>query len=71
VSFAFPRLCIRPFSRAFRDIYKAKKEHASLEDEIFKVWVDKSSVPRSIVGELRGALGSATGWRMDATGNQS
>ena len=45
-----------PVSRAFRDIYKAKKEHASLEDEIFKVWVDKSSVPRSIVGELRGAF---------------
>ncbi len=45
-----------PVSRAFRDIYKAKRQHASLEDEIFEVWVGNSSVPRSIIGELRGAF---------------
>ena len=45
-----------PVSRAFRNIYKAKQQQASLEDEIFEVWVDNSSVPRSIIGELRGAL---------------
>ena len=45
-----------PVSRAFRDIYKAKRQHASLEDEIFEVWVGNSSVPRSIIGKLRGAF---------------
>jgi len=43
-------------SRAFRDIYKIKKQHTSLEDEILEVWVRNSSVPRPIIGELRGAF---------------
>lgn len=54
------RRCYRrgkdPVSRAFRNIYEAKRQHASLEDEIFEVWVDNSSVPRSIIGELRAAF---------------
>ncbi len=43
-------------SRAFRNIYKAKQQWASLEDEIFAAWVDNSSVPRALIGELRGAF---------------
>ncbi len=42
-----------PLSRAFRNIYKAKQQHASLEDEIFETWVDNYSGIRSIVGDLR------------------
>lgn len=45
-----------PLSRAFRNFYKVRQEHASLEDEIFGAWIDYSSVPRSIIGELRGAF---------------
>jgi hypothetical protein len=45
-----------PVSRAFRDIYKEKQQHASLEDEIFEAWIDNSSGARSIIGELRGAF---------------
>jgi len=45
-----------PVSRAFRSIYKAKQTHASLKDEIFGAWADNSSVPRSIIGDLRGAF---------------
>jgi hypothetical protein len=45
-----------PISRAFRDIYKVKQRYVSLEDEIFEVWVDNSTVPRSIISKLRGAF---------------
>jgi hypothetical protein len=45
-----------PVSRAFRDIYKDKKQHASLEDEIFEAWINNSSESRPIIGELRGAF---------------
>ena len=45
-----------PVSRAFRSIYAAKQEYASLEDEIFGTWVDNSSGSRSIISELRGAF---------------
>jgi hypothetical protein len=43
-------------SRAFRNIYKSKQERASLEDEIFAAWAKNSSVPPSIISELRGAF---------------
>lgn len=42
-----------PVSRAFRDIYKTKQQHASLEDEIFDAWVDNATGTRSIIGDLR------------------
>jgi hypothetical protein len=42
-----------PLSRAFRNVYKTKQQHASLEDEIFEVWADNSSGTRSIIGDLR------------------
>jgi len=42
-----------PVSRAFREIYKAKQQHASLDDEIFEAWINNSSGTRSIIGELR------------------
>jgi hypothetical protein len=45
-----------PVSRAFRNIYKSKKQQASLEDEIFRAWIDNSSGSESIIGELRGAF---------------
>jgi hypothetical protein len=45
-----------PVSRAFRKIYRAKQQHASLEDEIFEAWIDNSYGARSIIGELRGAF---------------
>jgi hypothetical protein len=45
-----------PVSRAFRNIYRSKQQWASLEDEIFAAWADNSSVPRAIIGELRGAF---------------
>src|SRR5271165_5480456 len=45
-----------PVSRAFRDIYKEKQQHASLEDEILEAWINNSSGARSIIGELRGAF---------------
>jgi hypothetical protein len=45
-----------PVSRAFRDIYKEKRQHASLEDEILEAWINNSSVARSVIGDLRGAF---------------
>jgi hypothetical protein len=45
-----------PVSRAFRNIYKAKQQHASLDDEIFEAWVDNSYGSGPIIGELRGAF---------------
>jgi hypothetical protein len=45
-----------PVSRALRNIYKSKKQQASLEDEIFSAWADNSSGSLSIIGELRGAF---------------
>lgn len=42
-----------PISRAFRSIYKTKRQHASLEDEIFEAWADNSYGTRSIIGDLR------------------
>jgi hypothetical protein len=45
-----------PVSRAFRNIYKSKKQQASLEDEIFAAWADNSSGAQAIIGELRGAF---------------
>ena len=43
-------------SRAFRKIYKSKQGRASLEEEIFIAWAKNSSVPSSIISELRGAF---------------
>jgi hypothetical protein len=45
-----------PVSRAFRDIYREKRQHASLEDEILEAWINNSSVARSVIGDLRGAF---------------
>lgn len=45
-----------PVSRAFRHIYKQKRQYASLEDEIFEAWIANSSGSRPIIGELRGAF---------------
>ena len=45
-----------PVSRAFRNIYKEKRQHASLEEEIFEAWINGFSGARSIIGELRRAF---------------
>jgi hypothetical protein len=45
-----------PLSRAFRDIYKEKRQRAALEDDIFESWLNNSDVPGRIIGELRGAF---------------
>lgn len=45
-----------PLSRAFRNIYKSKKQQASLEDEIFGAWADNFFSFQSLIGELRGAF---------------
>ncbi len=58
-----------PVSRAFRDIYKAKRQHASLEDEIFEVGSAILLFHAQSLANCVAHLGSATGWRMDATGH--
>lgn len=45
-----------PVSRAFRDVYKTKQYWASLDQDIFAIWAEQSSVPRPIIRELRGAF---------------
>jgi hypothetical protein len=42
-----------PLSRAFRGIYKTRRQHAPLEEEILEAWADNSSVTRSIISDLR------------------
>jgi hypothetical protein len=44
-------------SRALREIYKDRKENASLDEDIFETWKEKSSAPGPrLIGELRGAF---------------
>jgi len=43
-------------SRQFREIYKAKEIHASLEDDIFEVWKNNSTGSTKLIGDLRGAF---------------
>jgi len=45
-----------PVSRAFREIYKERREAVSLEEDIFATWATESNAPRRIIGELRGAF---------------
>jgi hypothetical protein len=45
-----------PVARTFRDIYKAKGDHASLDEEIFEAWKNNSPGKGPIIGELRGAF---------------
>jgi hypothetical protein len=43
-------------SRIFRDIYKEKESQARLDEDIFQTWADNSTVPRRMIGDLRGAF---------------
>jgi hypothetical protein len=45
-----------PVSRAFRAIYKKKRERASLNEDIFGAWLSDPTVPRPIIGKLRDAF---------------
>jgi len=40
-------------SRCFREIYKKKGPRVSLDEEIFEGWKDNTSVPASLISELR------------------
>ena len=44
-------------SRAFRVIYKNREGNADLDEDIFEIWKEKSSIPGPrLIGELRGAF---------------
>jgi hypothetical protein len=44
-------------SRAFRVIYKDREGNASLDEDIFEIWKEKSLTPGPrLIGELRGAF---------------
>lgn len=43
-------------SREFREIHKTKGSKASLEEDILEKWKEKTSVPKEIIGHLKGAL---------------
>jgi uncharacterized protein YutE (UPF0331/DUF86 family) len=43
-------------SRIFREIYKEKESQARLDEDIFQTWADNSTVPRQMIGDLRGAF---------------
>lgn len=45
-----------PVSRDFRDIYKKKQQHASLDRDIFEVWVTHHAAERSLITQLRGVF---------------
>ncbi len=46
-----------PVSRAFRKIYVAKQQWASLDHDIFETWRNAATVlPRSVIGDLRAAF---------------
>ncbi len=43
-------------SRQFRQIYKAKEAHVSLEDDIFEVWKNNTKGSTRLISDLRGAF---------------
>ncbi len=43
-------------SRAFRDTYRQKAEHARLDEDILELWVSHHAEFKSMIGHLRGAL---------------
>jgi hypothetical protein len=46
-----------PVSRAFRTIYKQREKNASLDEDIFETWKEKSFAPGPrLIRELRGAF---------------
>ena len=46
----------KPISRHFRAIYSTKKQHVSLDEDIFDGWIAYHSAERSLIGELRRAF---------------
>ena len=42
-----------PVSRVFRELHARKGMYVSLEDDIFQVWKQKSSVPSSVISHLK------------------
>lgn len=45
-----------PVSREFRKLYASEGIYVSLEEDIFQVWKQKSSVPSSVISQLKGAF---------------
>lgn len=45
-----------PVSRVFRELHARKGMYVSLEDDIFQVWKQKSSVSSSVISHLKGAF---------------
>jgi len=45
-----------PVSRALRLVYRRKKEQASLEDDILRVWKENTTVPPRVIGDMIGAF---------------
>lgn len=45
-----------PLSLKFRELYKKKDKYVSLEDELFDRWKKYSNVPKSSLGDLKGAF---------------
>ena len=45
-----------PVSRVFRELHARKGVYVSLEDDIFQVWKQKSSISSSIILHLKGAV---------------
>jgi hypothetical protein len=43
-------------SRVFRDLHKIKGSRVGLEDEILGAWKEHTSVPASLIGDIRGAF---------------
>jgi hypothetical protein len=45
-----------PLSRALRQIYRGKRERASLEDDILEAWKKNTTVPPKVIGDIIGAM---------------
>lgn len=46
-----------PLSRSFRDIHKQKGTRARLEDDILEGWRTKTTIPSTLISDLRSAFG--------------
>ena len=45
-----------PVSREFRKLHALRERYASLEDDIFRIWKQESSVSSSVISDLKGAF---------------
>lgn len=45
-----------PVSREFRKLHALRERYVSLEGDIFRIWKQESSVPSSVISDLKGAF---------------